>query len=334
MSEQYDDLILKSLDGTLTSEEQKTLEQWIQQSPENKQQMESFKAIWKATNSKTSVPDFSTLDEWQRLKEKTVSISSADNVERQRAMWVPIYKIAAAAAVLILAAVAVRYFSNDHQDQPKYTKVEAHGVVTTVSLPDGSTVVLNKTGELIYDNRFNETERAVSFKGEAFFDIAKNPEKKFIIKTSNTAIEVLGTSFNVRAMEQETNTSVYVVTGKVKVSDNNASMITLVPGETGTYNQSNHVLEKSLAEDGNALAWRDRKLNFKATRLHKVVTSVEQYFGVQIKLEGEKLGECRFTSSFDNPTLEEVIEAISVSLDLEFKSTGINQYTIIGKGCP
>ncbi len=294
MSEPYDDLILKSLNGTLTVEEQNTLDQWIRQSPENRQQMESFKAIWKATKP-DDVPDFNTTDEWRRLREKAVTERSVPAPVKQRSMWSPIFKMAAAAAILILASVAIRYFSMNQQKGEGFFAVEAKGVIKTVSLPDGSKVTLNKTGALFYGKDFNLKERSIAFTGEAFFDVAKNSEKKFIIHTTNTSIEVVGTSFTVREA-LEGSTSVYVLTGKVKVSDDKANTITLVPGETGNYNLADHSLTKDSTLDANALAWRDKKLTFKATRLRKVVASIEQYFDVQVKLEGEKLGECRFTS--------------------------------------
>jgi transmembrane sensor len=333
MSDLHDDLILKSLNGTLTAEEQKTLEEWINASSENHQQVESFRAIWKATRAETSSLDFQTTDEWQRLKNHIERQADASVVKERPILSSLYFKIAASITLVAIASFAI-YLS---MQSSSITISGRSGAHTSVMLPDGSQVILNGTSELTYDkNNFNASERAIRFEGEAFFDIARNPEKPFRIDTRDVTVEVLGTSFNVRAIEQEINSTVYVVAGKVKVSNSEFRQeVSLLPGETGTFNQQTATLVKlgAEAENTNALSWRDKRLVFKGTPLHQVVESMEHYFDIRIGIEGDKLRDCRFTSNFDNPTLEEVVEALTVSLDLKFDRNDNGTYTVSGKGC-
>lgn len=329
MSEQFENLILKSLQGTLTKEEHEALERWINLSPENSQQMESFKTIWKATNDKASIPDFETASEWERLK-KTIDVSRGP-LQKQKSLWAPVFKVAATVALLIVGSFIIHLTLRE----PQFTTIESTSEIRSAMLPDGTTVVLNKGAKIVFPDNFNAEDRVVMFSGEAFFDVARNPAKPFVINTGDADVEVVGTSFNVRSVEGEPATSVYVVTGKVKVSGPGAgSDVLVIPGEMASYDRSSGLLQKtSQNETSNALAWRDRKLTFRATQLSKVIEAMEHYFNIHITPEDPGLLNCRFTSTFDDPTLEEVLEALSVSLDLKFSKQNNDTYVLSGKGC-
>jgi transmembrane sensor len=326
MSDEYESLILKSLDGTITMQEREALEHWMRLSPENTRQVESMKAIWKATPSRTITSDFDTSGEWQKLKHSLDQEGASQSVVKP--IWSSVYFKVAAAVSLLLMSLFIFYLNSDT------TIINGPGEITTIALPDGSNITMRGKSTLRYDDDFNTTQRLISFEGEAFFDITGNPAKPFVIKTEDAVVEVIGTSFNVRAIEGEATTAVYVVTGKVKVSnDKFKQAIALVPGETGVFSKREGSLLKIADENSNALSWKSKKLSFRKTSLYKVVESVEHYFDIQIGIENEKLRDCRFTSEFDNPTLEEVMEALTVSLDLTFTKNENGTYTLSGKGC-
>jgi ferric-dicitrate binding protein FerR (iron transport regulator) len=94
-------------------------------------------------------------------------------------------------------------------------KQNAKGVKSTITLPEGSKIWLNADSKLSYPVAFNDKTREVYLRGEAFFDIRKNPDKPFIIHLANGTIHVLGTSFNVRAYDDEDKIETSVSTGKV-----------------------------------------------------------------------------------------------------------------------
>ena len=102
-------------------------------------------------------------------------------------------------------------------------------------MPDGSTIFLNRNSEFSYRSNFGDRSRNVILTGEAFFEIAPDASKPFIIDAGNARVRVVGTSFNVITSNSESAVEVFVKTGKVMLSSNSGSeSIALDPGYIGT----------------------------------------------------------------------------------------------------
>ena len=203
-----------------------------------------------------------------------------------------------------------------------------------VTLLDGSVVWLNEKSKITYPSDFNSRERRIELTGEAFFEVTKNADRPFIVQAHKSQVKVLGTSFNIRAYEDEPQEEVYVVTGKVSLSDANkvAKTIVLNPGEQGILNKNDNILSRRSATNPNLIAWKSRQLVFRKTNLSEVAETLEKYFQITITVKNPDLQKCRFTSSFQDPTLEEVIEALSIALNLNIVHQN-NNYTFDGDGC-
>jgi len=322
MSDQHNHLILKFLSGTATVDEQQQLEAWASGSAENRKILQDFQKIWQE-NSEQSVPDFKTNDEW--LKLKGLLDHEKHNV---RKISIPSVVFKIAASLLAVAVVAVLL----------YVTWFRTGTITEQSadkrrevlLPDGSAVWLNTNSQISYTSDFDR-ERNVTLTGEAFFEVTPDPAKPFVISTGAVAIKVLGTSFNVKAYEKDNVQEVYVATGKVHVRSEKGS-VDLVPGDLGVLSKNDLTLISSRPDEPNAIAWKTRQLVFKKTNLTEVATTLEHYFRISITIKNPVLEKCRFTSSFNNPTLEEVIEAISLSLSLDVVRQN-QEYVWDGEGC-
>jgi ferric-dicitrate binding protein FerR (iron transport regulator) len=210
---------------------------------------------------------------------------------------------------------------------------ESHDTIVEVVLPDGSEVWLNRNSRLTYQDNFNEENRLLKLEGEAFFDVRKDPKKPFVIQTGKAQVEVLGTSFNVEAYAGSAETEIFVVTGLVSFSSlSDSKGITIKPGEAGVLKNQN----LSLISHGgqlNALAWKEKRLIFKKTALSDVVKALEEYFNVNIEIRNKNALRCRFTGSFDKPSLSEIIEALGVSLDLSIVEQRHSVYVVEGNGC-
>src|SRR5690349_3566179 len=191
MAEQPDHLILKFLSGTATSAERAQLEAWVSQSPEHEKMLRDFKKIWDK-KGETVYPDFQTTEEWSKLE---AHLQPGNIKKLPVQVWM--YRVAAS-FVLIAVAGVLLYYTLFRQD---FIVIRSGDVRQEVFLPDGSNVWLNAKSELKYSSDFSE-ERNISLTGEAFFDVAHNPEKPFEITAGETQVRVLGTSFNVRAYEE------------------------------------------------------------------------------------------------------------------------------------
>jgi transmembrane sensor len=178
--------------------------------------------------------------------------------------WV---KIAATFLILIFSISIL--FNNKKfiplpSDAITVTKVNPAGQKLTFKLPDGTIVTLNSESEINYTDGFGDNVRFVNLKGEAYFNVAHNEEKPFIVKTGDIATEVLGTSFNVHAFPDENTMTVAVVEGKVKVIMENeyASHIILEPREKLTINRSTYHSIKTGFDHTAEVGWKDGILFF------------------------------------------------------------------------
>lgn len=320
--EQPDHLILRFLSGTATVAELHELEAWTTASNENKSKLLAFQKIWNERDL-LSMPDFNSEAEWLKLKGRMNE--ERDNV---RSLFGSGYMFKIAASLLLVALVSVFVYVTWFRST---TIVEQTAeTIRQITLPDGSSVWLNRHSEISYASDFIE-DRNTTLTGEAFFEVAPDPERPFVISTGEAIVKVLGTSFNVRAYKNETEQEVFVATGKVNVTAAKGS-VDLVPGDLAILHKNNLALTSVHLEDENALAWKNRKLVFNKTNLEEVANILEHYFEISIVIKNPVLEKCRFTSSFNDPTLDEVIEAISLSLNLNVVHQN-DDYTWDGEGC-
>jgi transmembrane sensor len=314
----YEQLMLKSLQGTITSAEQQVLDDWLNESENNKSAFRELSAVWRLTGNQLASQNFNTPQEWERFEANLGGETEAATPDRFR-YWM---KIAAAVTLMLVSSYLV-FISFAKREA---TTVASANDTMFLRLPDGSRLTLNKGARISYTKDFDEG-RSLHLEGEAFFDVVRDPARPFVIYTPSGKLEVLGTSFNVDSRRE--NTALFVVTGKVKFS-NIAGTIAreFVAGEGGL--SENNVITEFSQE--NATAWKEKRLQFRKTALEDVVSTLERYYHIDIDIKNANLLSCRFTSSFNNPQLAEVIEALSVSMNLNIVRNG-DVYVIDGEGC-
>ncbi|WP_372751567.1 FecR family protein [Labilibaculum sp.] len=191
---------------------------------------------------------------------------------------------------------------------------------TTITLPDASLVSLHGESKLIYEKSFSGKERRVQLIGEAYFEIAKNPEKPFIISVGNAEIKVLGTSFNVNALHKQI--EVLVETGKVQFSnakEPNRSLI-LEKGDFAILREN--LLEKRTQNDENYLSWKTKLMVFKAMSLEQVAKVIDRTYQVQIEFSDTSIQNLPITTSFNQTPIEEVLENLCRPHKLRYQING------------
>lgn len=203
-----------------------------------------------------------------------------------------------------------------------------------VVLPDGSKVWLNKNSEVRFPKEFGPNKREAFFEGEAFFAIVKNEEKPFILHSIKSRIEVVGTTFNLRAYPDERELILNVISGEVilfdKKTDKNA--IQLENGEQGVFNYETRKIKRLNNDDINYLAWQTGKLFFKDATLSSVVKRLITHYEKQIVIENETLSNCKISLNINNRTLSEVMEDIKKILPIDYEETK-EKVIITGEGC-
>ncbi|GAB3654055.1 FecR family protein [Echinicola sediminis] len=206
------------------------------------------------------------------------------------------------------------------------TKATKKGQKLTTRLSDGTIVTLNADSKIHFEEVFNDTARYVTLTGEAFFDVAKDI-RPFRVKSNGTVTTALGTSFNIKQKEEKV--SISLVTGKVgvnMVSQNGMEESTLlIPGEQVAVEVKDQIsFVKGKFDIADVLAWKRGVLAFRQVNSNEVWKELENWYGVEIKVKDRKIlhQDWNYTGSFDNESLENVLESIGFVKGFEFEIKG------------
>jgi transmembrane sensor len=160
-------------------------------------------------------------------------------------------------------------------------------------LNDGSKVWLNSASSVSFPAVFTGKTRDVEITGEAYFEVAKNAEKPFRVKTNNVLVEVLGTHFNVMAYNDENAVKTTLLEGAVKISNNeNASV--LKPGQQASLNQNGQIRVVNNPDADDSIAWKDGLFQFSDAGIETIMRQVARWYDVSVSYEG-KIPEREFT---------------------------------------
>ena len=193
-------------------------------------------------------------------------------------------------------------------------------------LPDGSTLFLNENSSVSYNDEDFVTDRSISLKGEAFFQVKKG-DTPFTVLSDLGEIQVLGTSFNV---DSRVGLEVFVLEGQVRL-DTKADSKILEPNTIGLVNKSSKLIEKRKVNHANSIAWKTGILAYDNVPLSQVIPELEEYYQVKIKAD-QALTKCKITAEFKQKSVENVIAVISSILNARSDING-KDVRLSGKGC-
>ena len=229
-----------------------------------------------------------------------------------------------AAAVLLLIGVAsvIYLFSLGSET---YIIQNTSSVNRIQVLPDSTIVYIHPGSEIAYKSSYSK-ERSLTMKGQAFFDVKRNPKNPFTITVGQSTVQVLGTSFNVD--DDSSHFVVTVASGKVSVQTQGQTLVILEKGERASYDKSVSTMRKQINDDINYDSWKTKQLHFEHTPFSEVIATLEEYFDVTITFDKTKAGNVTYTSDFNDPTLQEVLSEMKDVLDINYTESG-KQITII-----
>ena len=151
-----------------------------------------------------------------------------------------------------------------------------------LQLSDGTRIWLNSDSELEYPSTFRGKERQVKIRGEAYFEVAKDPEKPFKVNVNETVVEALGTAFNINAHLEKNNVKTILTEGRVRVSAGNKSQV-IVSGQSAMTYDKNIIVGNADSEE--ALAWKEGYFYFGGKNLKDILSEVSRWYNVQIEYE-------------------------------------------------
>lgn len=228
-----------------------------------------------------------------------------------------------AAAILLLPLVLYSVYSTLNGRTTENTNasieiVSPHGARTKFQLPDGTNGWLNSGSSLKYNTNF-QSKRNIELVGEAWLEVAHNPEKPFTVHTSNLDVQVLGTKFDITAFPDENEVSVVLLEGKVKVNGyKGLYSVNVKPGQKFTYNNSLQSGDLQEVNTTQYSAWKDGLLVFRNEPLSEVLKRVSRWYNVEINLDDPELKSLRYRATFHEEQVEEVIRLISLTIPIEY----------------
>jgi ferric-dicitrate binding protein FerR (iron transport regulator) len=222
------------------------------------------------------------------------------------------------------------------KQQALASDVVVHNTTNTIQkiiLSDGSKVWLSPNSKLTYPTKFAANSRLVSMVGEAFFEVTKNPKRPFSIHSENVITKVWGTSFRIRAYQNEL-TKVSVVTGKVSVSvavpvkaaaglkNNNAVVkkeVMLTPDQEAVYNKKLNSLKRTQEiTDPSISIWKSASISFDNTPMPEVFRILSKKFKVNISSADNKINSDYLNADFTDESLPSIMEIIKKSLNVSY----------------
>jgi len=289
--DQIKKLIKKYLKGELTKSEEMLLEQF-----DCTLFAENLEEVTKRLHRKN-------------VKQNRVGRRALLSKSHRRQNW-----LAIAAGITVLMAIgAVSFYFKPQKPQAvelaQVIKTIPNGQRSTLHLSDGTKVSINAGPTIAFPQRFTGKTRVIQLDGEAFFEVAKDSTRPFIIHSGGVQTTVLGTSFNVNSYGENSAIKVSVKTGKVKVSSQDDGIV------IGTYQQAvfdkrTKKISKETIKSDDQFAWKEGILEFKDIQLGEVLNKLERYYGVNFRIENQQILNCHLTATYNNESLKVVLESI------------------------
>ncbi len=310
-----DMLLVKYLLQEATPSENAQVETWLAQSDANRKELEQLTYLWKESEKAAAVNTIDEQEAWQRFialrnKKKTAHVISIANAKR----WLQI-----AAAILVLFAGgwwASIYFNTNAN---RMELVQTQEAVTADTLPDGSIVTLNKHSSIEYKEKFTRgNTRAVKLQGEAFFNVTANKEKPFVITVNDVEVKVVGTSFNIKTMNGQT--EVIVKTGIVEVT-RKGKTIRLLPNEKTVTPAGDTALFKTQVSDKLYNYYQSKEFVCDNTPLWRLVQVLNEAYQSNVVIGREELRNLRLNTTFSNESLDNVLDIIAKTFQLHVVKT-------------
>jgi transmembrane sensor len=309
------DIIGKVLAGQANEEEVSRFKAWQHSTFQNQLDFEVLRKVWEKTRIQR---DESTDIPFQKVLSRINNGTIYPGRKLQRKGFFGKYYWAAAIALLLVSFFAVLRF-NTHPigTEPVATevklvqKINPPGQKSRVHLPDGSSVWLNAESTLQFPQKFDSLSRTVLLSGEAFFEVARDPKRPFMVRTGELTTTAIGTSFNIKAFEDQNFILVALASGKIKVESKEGNILLSDAGNCIIYDKVDQQLKAAGHDIFAITGWKDGVLVFREANFDTIIQELERWYGVTIHVVNKPRQEITFTGKFANEYLSNVLERVS-----------------------
>ncbi|GBU07692.1 anti-sigma factor [Bacteroidales bacterium] len=306
-------LMLRFFENDFSEDLRLKFQQWFTSGLDQEQKAQAMEEIWE--NSIVALSDAQTFDELQKIHQR-MAIQSTSKLYKDKIVWRSrLLRIAGILILPLLGAFSTYLIFEGNSQIIETELVECfvpRGQRKQIILSDGSEVWLNAGSILIYEKQFNGKTRNLFLNGEAYFKVAKDDKKPFIVKTQYMNVEVLGTCFNVESFSDSDLSIATLEEGKVQIEIPilGGEKEILSPNDQLVYNHVSGELTKKNIANNKTSEWRQGYLIFQSASFDQIIKTIERRFKVIINYENDKYAGRSFTMKFDPD--EDLTEVLNI----------------------
>ncbi|HAZ02711.1 MAG: hypothetical protein A2W90_15005 [Bacteroidetes bacterium GWF2_42_66] len=307
--------IIQFVTGNISDESEKNeIINWIDKDNANKQYFIQIKNIYALSRKSNGKIDMNA--EYLKLQRKTGIISIKY-----------ISEFIKYAAVIIIAIsltwfIQERFYNAHWSETGQMNEVICPaGQISELILSDGTKIWLNSESRISYPSHFNRKQRSVELDGEAYFEVQKDKDCPFFVKTKTTDIKVLGTSFNVDAYNKNRFIETTLVEGKVVLQNKSGAKITeITPGQLASYDIDNRKIYLTEVDTRFYSSWKEGKMTFFNQPLEAIVLKLERWYNVKFTFNNEEIKSYRFSGVIlKYKPFDQVMQIIKLSSPIDYK---------------
>jgi ferric-dicitrate binding protein FerR (iron transport regulator) len=309
------------LSGEMKLEEAEQFKALCDNNKQLSEELRKIQNIWGTAAEKNNLPEISIEKALEKVKRKT-------HFRGNNKLLLVLQRVAAILFIPLLLASLIYYYTNIPVREQKsvYNELDnAYGTVSKITLSDGTRVWLNSGSHFKYPNFFTGKNRKVYLSGEAYFEVAENKKKPFIVRVSEIDVIATGTVFSVTAYEDDSSIEATLSSGKIflakEVGKYNRlkTMAAVRPNQKAILDKEKKKINIKNANCKKAFAWKNGELIFVDDPMDVVIKKLNRWYNTDIVLVDEEVKNYRYTATFTGETLSQVLELLECSAPITYK---------------
>lgn len=325
MSKLNEDIIIRYLENRCSEDDFVQINKWMKESEENAKELFRMEEIYQLGKFPFDAEALVTKAE-HRLDKRL----EQENKEKQKVFkFRNTLRYVAAIAVVMVIAAGLTYMSGNKEDKLVVASA-TNGQVREMVLPDGTKVWLNQSSCLKYPRIFEGEERCVYLEGEAYFEVARNHEKPFTVKSSVMDVRVLGTSFNIKCRQDNSIAETTLIEGEVEVRDRlDKGIITLSPGQKAVLNRVTGRMQVKQVDAKMEIVWHNDLISFEKSSIFRIAAVLERFYNVKIILSPDVDNTKTYSGVLKKKdSIESVLNSLRNSIPFNYKKVDDNNIFI------
>lgn len=295
-----------------------SLKQWLEESEDHAPQLFKIEELY-------HLGRFHVTQDTKHIEKAEQQLFKAIDNSKSTTYKSPLFLRYAAAIIILCICSYVCYFA--YRNNKAFNMIEVSATAKSIKrvlLPDGTNVWLNHSSILRYPQKFTKEKRNVELKGEAYFEVTKNPHQPFIVKSDAMTIEVLGTKFNFNTRHSNNYEELSLLEGVVQMHGNNdKSRITIIPGQKIILNKRTQQITIKEVNARIESLWHEEMISFKRSNIQEIVTILEHLYNKRINIGSNIDRKMTFSGEMRRyEQIDSVLKALCYSMPIYYKTKG------------